>query len=331
MKYMKISGFLLLIAGLAFAGDRWIQYQETYPSTDDAYVEANQLYLSPQIEGQVDKVLVKSYQRVKKGQLLVVLGSHHLTLMLEQAQSKLELAKTQLTSAEADKKSAQAQAKQAESEKAYLVLENKRLQSMASRGLASQQQADETLYKLKEAKARLDASRSAIHSAQARIDQAKANIATESVAVRIARLNLSYTRIYAPADGVLGEVDIRPGKFVALGEKLFPMISDQEYWVSANFKETDLHHIHLGQPVDIELDMYPDQSFQGQVESISPASGVAFSMIPSQNATGNWVKVTQRFPVRIKVQLNAAQKDHLQLLRIGSSATVTIDTHASPS
>jgi len=123
------------------------------------------------------------------------------------------------------------------------------------------------------------------------------------VSIQQAKLNLSYTKIYAPQTGRLGKVMVRPGQFLVVGEKLFPMIETDYFWIVANFKETDL---------------------KGQVESISAASGVSFSLIPPQNATGNWVQVTQRFPVRIKINLS----DHkdMQRLRLGASTSVTIDT-----
>jgi membrane fusion protein (multidrug efflux system) len=160
---------------------------------------------------------------------------------------------------------------------------------------------------------------------QAEGAQASTQIQTARLKLAQAQLDLSHSVITAPADGILGEVSIQPGDYIMTGEDLFPMVDSSSVWVAANFKETDLERIHPGQPVSIDLDMYPKQSYRGEVESVSPASGAAFSLIPAQNATGNWVKVTQRFPVRIKVM----DKDHTLPLRLGSSASVTIDTTAA--
>ncbi|WP_024851845.1 HlyD family secretion protein [Hydrogenovibrio kuenenii] len=328
VKRLKLLFLLLLVSAAVAGGYAWLQYRAIHPSTSDAYVEANRVYLSPQVEGAVSEVLVRSYQQVKKGQLLMKIDDSHYQLTLSQAQAQVALSKTQATSAEADEKTAQAQAREAMNEKAYLLLDYHRIKSLTKKGLASQQQADDSNFKLKEAVAKYEAAESEIAAAQAHLQQAQAQIAAAQVAVDTAKLNISHTLITAPADGFLGQVDVRPGKYVAVGEKLFPMIGTNEYWVSANFKETDLNHIKLGQSVAISLDMYPDQKFTGRVESISPASGVAFSLIPSENATGNWVKVTQRFPVRIQIVPKDNQAQSLSHLRIGSSATVTIDTQS---
>jgi membrane fusion protein (multidrug efflux system) len=153
------------------------------------------------------------------------------------------------------------------------------------------------------------------HEAAARIDVARA-------ALDRARLNLSYTRITAPVSGILGKIQVRPGDVVQSGQQLFPLVDDKTYWIDANYKETDLERIRSGQTATISMDMYPDETFHGVVESVSPASGAAFSLLPPENATGNWVKVTQRFPVRVRVTGSNADAP----LRIGASCSVTIDT-----
>lgn len=326
VKQLKLWFFLALVGAIAIGGYFWFQYRDLHPSTSDAYLSANTVYLSPQVEGQVAKVLVQSYQRVHKGQVLVHIDPSNFSLALAQSQAQLTLAKTQAISATADEKTARAQARDALNVKNFQEIDYKRVKSLSKKGLASQQQSDDSLYKLKEATAKYDAAESEINSAQARLQQAAAQIEAAQVAINKAKLNLSYTEIKAPTDGVLGEVTVQPGQYVSVGEKLFPMVENDEFWVAANFKETDLLRIHPNQKAALQLDMYPGHSFEGTVESISPASGVAFSLIPSQNATGNWVKVTQRFPVRVHLNTEKLSDEWLQKLRIGASVDVTIDT-----
>lgn len=325
-KRLKIIVFLMLVSAGVIGGYEWLQYRDIHPSTSDAYLEANTVYLSPQVQGQVAEVSVQSYQAVHKGQVLVRIDPSHFALALAQAKAQLALAKTQAISAKADEKTARAQARDALNVKNFQEIDYKRVKSLSKKGLASQQQSDDSLYKLKEATAKYEAAESEINSAQARLQQATAQIEAAQVAINKAKLDLSHTEIKAPTDGVLGEVKVQPGQYVAVGEKLFPMVENNEFWVAANFKETDLKRIHTNQSAELALDMYPNHVFKGKVESISPASGVAFSLIPSQNATGNWVKVTQRFPIRIHLNTEHMSRQWLQKLRIGASVDVTIDT-----
>ncbi|HPQ95482.1 MAG TPA: HlyD family secretion protein, partial [Thiolinea sp.] len=162
-------------------------------------------------------------------------------------------------------------------------------------------------------------------SGETHATEAKAQLQVAQLELERAELDLSHTSITAPTSGILGAVRIRPGDYINTGQNLFPMVDNSSIWVAANFKETDLEHIRPGQPVDIVLDMYPKLHYQGQVESVSPASGTAFSLIPAQNATGNWVKVTQRFPVHIRIRGH----EGLPLPKVGASAAVTIDASAA--
>ena len=135
-----------------------------------------------------------------------------------------------------------------------------------------------------------------------------------------ARLDLKHTRIVAPSKGIIGDLQLRPGGFVTAGRALFALVETDEVWVDANFKETDLPRIRPGQPARVKVDLQPGATFRGEVESLSPASGTAFSLLPPENATGNWVKVTQRFPVRVRIL------EPVPNLRLGASSEVTVDT-----
>lgn len=328
MNWLKKILILVILIALGLAIFFWWQYQARYPSTNDAYVDANRVYISPQVQGAIQQIQVKPFEQVKKGQLLLRVDPSQYNLALHQAQAQLTLAKTQAVSAQADIENVQSQQKELQSEYDYLFIDNKRINTMTKKGLSSQQAEDESRYKLKEAKSKLQAAASTIKASKAKLSEANAQIASANVAVNLAKLNLQRTYITAPNNGVLGDFNVQPGQYVNTGEKLFPMIQNNSYWLIANFKETDLPKIKNGQPAKIVLDLAPNLVLTGKVESISPASGSAFSMIPSQNATGNWVKVTQRFPIRIHIDLPKNDKSALQALRVGASATITLDTQS---
>lgn len=159
-------------------------------------------------------------------------------------------------------------------------------------------------------------------TATANLNSAKAALVAAQDQQQQAQLNLQHTQVVAPAAGVITNFTLRVGTTVTVNQDLFALIEQDSWWVDANFKETQIKRIHAGQPVDIELDMYPGVNFNGTVQAVSAGSGAIFSLLPPENATGNWVKVTQRFPVKIMINSN----DHKYPLRVGASADVTVDT-----
>ena len=166
----------------------------------------------------------------------------------------------------------------------------------------------------------------ALDDANARLDSSLAAVALAEAKLQEAQLNYSYAHLVAPEDGWVTNFSLRTGDAVIANDSLFAFVADHYYWIDANYLETQVHQIKIGQTATIKVDMYPGIVFEGVVESISHGAGNAFSLLPPQNATGNWVKITQRVPVRIQV-LDA---DPLHPLRIGTSATVTVDTHSTP-
>jgi membrane fusion protein, multidrug efflux system len=201
----------------------------------------------------------------------------------------------------------------------------KRLADLRAKNFVSAQAYDDAVAGLDAAKAQLDV-------ANARLNQARLNLGNTGdrnqrireaeAALKQAELDLAHTNVSAACDGDIAQLSLQPGSTVRSGNPLFALVCTGQFWVAANFKETQLERIRPGQNVDIEVDMYPGQHFEGRVENISRASGVAFSLLPPQNATGNWVKVTQRVPVRILVLAPDANYP----LRVGTSATATVDT-----
>jgi membrane fusion protein (multidrug efflux system) len=190
------------------------------------------------------------------------------------------------------------------------------------------------------AASKLDDLRTQLTEAQQQIAQIRANLSgnpdlpydqqatyKQAVAARDdAALQLTYATIKAPADGVVTEVDIKPGDVVATGHPVFALVMSGKRWIEANFKETQLTRVHVGQKVDITVDSYPGHTWQGTVESIAPGTGSVFSVLPAQNATGNWVKVVQRIPLRVAIVASPGGPD----LRAGMSAEAEIDTHYNP-
>ncbi len=326
MKSHRLTATILAISMLTVAGYLWVRYNEQHPSTSDAYIVANVIQISPQISGQVSKVVIQSYQSVKKGDVLLQIDQRNYQLAVERAQANLTLAQAQTLSAREQTKANLAKASARQQQQVNMALNNQRTKALAAKGAVAKEQADDNVFKLKEATANTLAANALIASSQAQVSEAESRLEIAKIALTQAKLNFSYTIITAPVNGIIGKVKIQAGDFINTGEPLFPMVDDSLYWLAANFKETDLKRIKPGQAATISLDMYPQQSYQGQVESLSPASGLAFSLIPPQNATGNWVKVTQRFPVRIKINNHSNNADKTPPLRLGASATVTINT-----
>ena len=238
-----VSAVVILAA--AGAGYAYWHYSALYPSTDNAYVQANVVQIAPTVSGVVDEVAVKSFAPVKAGDVLVKIDLQRLEAALKGAQDRLRLAQAQ-----------------------------------------------------------------------------KSNVEEAQAGVQRAQLELDGAIIKSPIDGIVGKVLIRPGTLARAGASLFPIVDTSRWWVDANFKETDLTRIHTGQKATVYVDIYPDHTFSGEIEAVSPVSTSAFSLLPPENATGSWIKLTQRFPVRVSLTLQPGDPP----MRIGASASVTVDT-----
>lgn len=324
-KWLRRLAVAILVLGLGWVGYRYREYTGIHIETSDAYLHAYSVRISPQVEGRVLQVPVKDQEHVKQGQLLLEIDPAPFKIAVEQAQAQLDLAKQQAAAAQAAVDAANAQVDRRQALLKNARSDAKRTLTLVRKGTLSQSQGDNAKAALKEAQANLDAAQADLRQAQKQLGAPgaqNARIRAAAAALDKAKLDLSYTRIDAPAAGIVSQITVRPGDMVQPGQALFPLVEDQSYWVDANYKETDLKRIQPGQPAKINIDMYPDKTFHGTVDSISPASGTAFSLLPPENATGNWVKVTQRFPVRVRI-LN---DDPNHPLRVGATCAVTIDT-----
>ncbi|AUL97847.1 HlyD family secretion protein [Vibrio vulnificus] len=322
----KLTKTLFLAACAIASGAMYLswQYSDSHPSTEDAYVRAKILSVAPQVQGQVVTVEAKDFQAVNKGDLLLKIDARPYLLAVKQAKAAYQLAVQQHDVADKQVTEAVAGLDAARSNLTEAQLEYKRIDSLVARKLASAQDLDTAKNKLANDQASLEQARASVEKAIANRGEEGAEAAVvQQAAAQLAQaeLNLSYTDITSPVDGIAGEINTHVGSVVSVGQTLFPVIIKDSYWVRANFKETDLTHIKPGMEAEVVIDMYPDRVWKATVEELSPASGTSFSLMPPENATGNWVKIKQRFPVRLALNV---PKDAPQL-RVGASTEVTVD------
>jgi membrane fusion protein (multidrug efflux system) len=333
----------VLVAALGFGayeGHEWWTNGRFMVSTEDAYVQADITILSAKVSGYVQSVAVQNNQSVKAGDLIAKIDDGDYRFALQSAKDKLatqesavvrigrqiEAGRASVAQAQAQIAAAQADAERAESDYA-------RQQQLARSDYTSRAA-------LENAKATRDRAAANVQSAQAALAAAKANVdvlaaqqteaqrvaAEEQTAVAKAERDLTFTEIHAPADGVIGNKAIEVGTYVQPGARLAALVPLRSVHVDANFKETQLASLKPGQKVHIEVDAFPDADIIGTVQSVSPASGAVFSLLPPENATGNFTKIVQRVPVRVSVNPEIVQQG---ILRPGLSVVVDVDTRTS--
>lgn len=313
---LLIGGWLYLTSG-------------RYVSTDNAYVQADRVTLAPQVGGRVTQVLVRENQAVKKGDVLFRIDAEPLQIAVARAQAQMEGISSLLDAARAGFRSAQASVRSAEEALRVKQAQYQRMQEMRRKGLVAQKDVDDAANDMADARGKHDEDVANLAKAQSLLgglpetpDAELSGYKLAKAQLAAAELDLDHAVVRAPLDGTIGKQNLQPGDFLAPGQAAMPLVATTGLWIDANFKETDLTHVRVGQPVRIEVDTYPGHVWQGSVASISPASGAEFSVLPAQNATGNWVKIVQRISVRIAVNDQNAGP----VLRAGMSAQVTIDT-----
>jgi membrane fusion protein (multidrug efflux system) len=282
-----------------------------YETTDDAYLESHVVPITPQVSGRIGRVEVRDNLVVRKGDLLVELDPADYQAALDQARGaeesskgKLLQAETGITVARATRDQVKAEGESVQSTFENAVSDLRRYEALDERA-RSRQRYDVAIAAEKAARAQVAQVEAKLATAEAQIataisvtDAARGDLAKSSADVRRAELNLGYTRIVAPMDGRVTKKNVEPGAYVSIGQPLFALVSP-EVWVTANFKETQLTHMRPGQSVEVVVDAYPGRTFKGEVDSIQAGTGGRFSVLPAENATGNFVKVVQRVPVKI--------------------------------
>jgi len=324
---------LLLLVGVpavVVVGGLFIwQMGGRYVTTENAYLKADIVQISPEVAGRVQEVLVRDHQQVKAGDLLLKIDPEPYKLALAKAEAELEVARTTVETARATYIETRSELGELESRAEYLAKQYARQQDLNSRGVAPATKMEEAQNDAQVARERINVVRQRLSrlltvlKGDPELPTDRHPLVLERMADRDrAALDLRRTTISAPVGGVVVNVKLQKGEQVKAATPIFALVSERRPWVEANLKETTLGNVHIGQKVEVVLDIYPDITFTGQVESISPATGAEFAILPPQNASGNWVKVVQRLPVRIQLLPMANEP----ALRAGMTATVSIDT-----
>jgi membrane fusion protein (multidrug efflux system) len=288
---------LLLLVAAAVAVPGW-RYLSSYEDTDDAQVDGHIIAVSSRINGTIVGVYVVDTQPVRQGQLLADIDPADYVVAIEGARAKLSQAQAQVESAKADYQTALSKVSQDDATSAKAEYDVPRLKILAAKGAARTEDYQESLRIAKVARATVDADRASANAALKNIASRQAAVKQAQADLDQAVLNYSYTKITAPMSGVIGKKSVEPGQRVQPGESLLAVVPLDDVWVTANFKEDQLRRMQPGQPVDIHVDAL-GRTFKGYVDGLGSASGERFSLLPPENATGNYVKVVQRIPVRI--------------------------------
>jgi membrane fusion protein (multidrug efflux system) len=319
---------IVVIAGAAFV----YLTEGRYQSTDDAYTQAATVSISSNIAGRVVAVFVHDNAVVQRGATLFTLDEAPLRIAVSDAAAHLAATRLQVESLKSTYRQRQVESRSARDTLSFAQTQYDRQKRLLASGIASQTQFDQASHAL-------DTARQEVANVQQQIGVALANLGGDpdiapehhplveeaQAALDRAQLNLSYTVIKAPIDGVVTKVEqLQIGDYIAASAPVFALVSTRDIWIEANFKEVQLAQMRVGQAATVKIDRYPGKRFSAQVASVSPGTGSQFSLLPPENATGNWVKVVQRVPVR----LHLTDLDPALLLQAGLSADVTVDTHS---
>jgi membrane fusion protein (multidrug efflux system) len=326
----------VIVITAAVIGIRKYTFAMHHEETDDAQIEGNMTPVVARVSGYVDKVMFQDNQKVQTGDVLVKIDDRDLQIKVTQAEASLESARagvsvTQatITSVASGIATAQANLDAAQIRVWKSTEDFKRAQKLLADKAITQQQFDAAKAEKETAESMLEVAKKQLAAAQAQTQASseQTNVAGSSVKLRqadvdYAKLQLSYASVTAPFSGIVSKKNVQPGQYIQAGTPLFSLVSDSDIWIIANFKETQLERMAPGQTVDIKVDAYSDIAFKGYVESFSPATGAKFSLLPPDNATGNFVKVVQRVPVKIRIQADRAM---LAKLHPGLSVKVTVN------
>ncbi|WP_299011276.1 HlyD family secretion protein [uncultured Shewanella sp.] len=335
----KIRSYLIgacLILALLISGYYWWMQVRFIEETDNAYVETDISHISTQVPGYITQIFVSDNQHVEKGQLLAQLEDDQYRAKVNKSQASVDsavaglstlAAKVNLQQALITQAQASVRAAKAENVRAKQQLEREvqlKAKSYSSQDNVDQMRAASLSAKahLAEAKAALVAKQRELTVYQAQKQEAEANLQQANAALELDQIKLKDTQIRAPFSGIIGKRGALAGQFVLPGQSLYSLVPDGAVWITANFKETQIQRMLPGQSVQVHLDAFPDKTFMGSIDSLSPASGSQFSLLPAENATGNFTKIVQRIPVKIRLALNELNDKVVP----GLSAVVKVNT-----
>ncbi|MFO1082490.1 MAG: HlyD family secretion protein [Reyranellaceae bacterium] len=316
------------LAAIAGGGFFWLSGGR-FVSTENAYVKAHIVQVAPEISGQIRRVVAQDHAEVKAGETLFTIESRPFKLALDSAEAELDAARAQVETLRGTWREAVAELADAEARAGYFQRQWQRQEELSVKGVASASKRDESQNDARAAADRVNTAREKLQRVLTALQgdpQLPADqhpmVRDKMAARERAALDLSRTTVRAPVEGVVVNLHLQQGEQVKAATPLFAIVSASRPWVEANFKETELTHVRVGQKATIVLDIYPDTTWEAVVESLSPATGAEFAVLPPQNASGNWVKVVQRLPVKLRLLPHAGEPP----LRAGTTATVRIDT-----
>jgi membrane fusion protein (multidrug efflux system) len=330
-------GALLALAAAAW-GIHYVLIGRFYVSTDDAYVRANNTTIGARVSGHISAILPRDNAMVRAGEVVFRIDDGDYRIAVDAARTRMATQKTtierigrQVTALESAVEQAKAQLVSAEAALKRADLDFDRQRELSTKGFASRATfevseagRDQGAAAVKSAQAAYDAARDNVEVTKAQQAEARAQLAELQTSLAKAERDLDFTSVRAPVDGTFSNRLVNTGDFIAVGQRLGNVVPLDDIFIDANFKETQLKRIRPGQPVTISVDAYGHRKFAGVVDSISPAAGSVFTLLPPDNATGNFTKIVQRLPVRVRVPKEVARQN---LLRAGMSVYATVDTH----
>jgi len=328
---------LLVLAGAAYFGWQYWTVGRFEVSTDDAYVQADSMTIAPKVSGYIGQVLVQDNEHVAAGHVLARIDDRDFRVALDQARASVAAAQAavagkqvSLNTQQSIIDTARATVAVDQADQTFAEQDDSRYKSLAATGFGTVQKAQQAASRIAALRAGVARDVASLATAEQRVDllkadlaQAQATLAHDQASQAQAELNLSYTTITAPADGVVGNRTLRTGQYVQAGTPLMAVVPMTATYIVANYKETQLADVHAGQPVEIAVDMFAGAPVHGHVDSLAPASGQEFALLPPDNATGNFTKIVQRIPVKIVLDADSRLAGQL---RPGMSVYPTIET-----
>ena len=320
---------LPVVAGLIAL--QWYAANARYVTTDNAYIKADIITVSPSINGRVTAVHIDDNQWVGEGEVLFELDARPHEISLSRAQARMHSIENEILSMRAQYAQINAEIADADERVKYLKRQRQRQEDLGAQGMATEAAMDDAEYQVVQATQSLHALEQKAQRQLAELSGALDSPLEEHPkfleamsAMSEAGLAIEYTVVRAPSSGTISRMRLQPGEWVEAGEPVFSLLEDGDLWIEANLKETQLTHVREGQGVSFTVDAYPGTTFDAKIGSISAATGAEFLILPPQNATGNWVKVVQRIPVRIEIAEARSEND--QPLRAGMTVKVSVDT-----